>query len=373
VDDSRRRRFQQQLLIRLSWANPLSAMTCAGGIEGKTAVVDGTNDASTYFQLALLDYWMRSDLPGAFDWVCQLPDGDVRYRALKEIIPALAVADSQNTLARLNDLKPAPGEEIYTLLFQHWAATVPAQAIQQWEQLPDRDQHDQSLSAIMTAWMDQQPDAALKWVNDQPDSQSKNQTLATCIGELAKTDAPRALALAESLPIGDWRSSLIAGVFNVWAARDLDAATTACLQLPDGLAKASAWECVLNQRMTKVPAADPTAAVNWVSAFVETNSQPEQVQSVIKAWAEAEPAAVAKWLANLPAGITNADLDTAFLAGAVAKYPEFAGQWATAATNEIQRQKYQVQVAQQWMKSDPAAALKWASGLNLTNEIVPLK
>jgi uncharacterized coiled-coil DUF342 family protein len=373
VDDSRRRRFQQQLLIRLSWANPLSAMTCAGGMEGKIANASDTNDVSIYFQLALLDNWMRSDLPAAFNWVCLLPDGDTRNRALTKIIPALAVADSLNTLARLNDLKPAPSEEIYTRLFQRSAATDPVQAIQQWQQLPNHVQHDQSLCAIMTAWVDQQPDAALKWVNDQPDSPSKSQALATCIGELAKTDATRALTLAESLPVGDWRSSLVAGVFNVWAARDLNAATTACLQLPDGPAKTSAWDSVLNQRMTKVPAADPDTAVNWVSTFVATNSQPEQVQSVIKAWAEAEPAAVAKWLADLPAGITNADLDTAFLEGTVAKYPEFAGQWATAATNEIQRQKYQVQVAQQWMKSDPAAALKWASGLNLTNEIVPLK
>jgi hypothetical protein len=224
----------------------------------------------------------------------------------------------------------------------------------------------------MTAWVDQQPDAALKWVNDQPDSQSKNQALATCIGELAKTDIPRALTLAESLPIGDWRSSLIAGVFNVWATRDLDAATTACLQLPAGPAKDSAWECVLNQRMKSVPVAGPKTVVNWVSAFVKTNSQPEQVQSVIKAWAEAEPAAVAKWLAELPAGTTNKDMDTAFLEGAVVKYPEFAAQWATAVNNPVQRQKYEFQVAEAWMKTDPAAALKWASKLDLMDEILPL-
>ena len=369
VDESRRRRFQQQLLIRLGWVNPLSAMTCAGGMEGKIANANGTNDASTYFQLVVLDNWMKTGLPRAFDWVCQLPDGSARNRALEKIIPALAVTDPQNTLARLNDLKPAPGESIYTQLFQRWAATGPVQAIQQWQQLPDRDQHDQSLCAIMTAWVDQQPEAALNWVNGQPDSQSKNQALATGLGELAKTNPPRALALAESLPTGDWRSSVIAGVFNVWASYDLDAATTACLQLPDSPAKANAWECVLNRRMAKVPAADPETAVNWVSAFIQTNAQPEQVQSVIKAWAESEPAAVADWLANLPAGITNANLDTAFLEGAVAKYPEFAGQWATAATNEIQRQKYQAQVARQWMKTDPAAALKLASSLDLPEEI----
>lgn len=369
LNDQQRSHFQKWLLVRLGWMNPLSAMTCASGIAGKIVNEDETSDSSNYFQLVLLDNWMQTDLSGAFSWACQLPDTDARQRALEKIIPALAVANPQNTFIQLNDLKPAPSEQIFTLLFQRWATHDPVQAIQQWQQIPDHDQDGNILSAIITAWMAQQPDAALDWVKSQPDSESKNKALETCIGELTKTDAPQALALAESLPEGNWRSVVMAGVFNGWAARDLEAATTACLQLPEGIAKENAWDCVLNQRMAKNPAADPEAAVNWLGSFLKTNSQPEQMQSAIKAWAKAEPAAVAQWLATVPAETNSEGMVSAFLEGAVAKYPEYAGQWTQSVTNETDRQKYQIQVARQWLKTDPSAALKWINSLDLPEEI----
>jgi uncharacterized protein (DUF1778 family) len=43
-------------------------------------------------------------------------------------------------------------------------------------------------------------------------------------------------------------------------------------------------------------------------------------------------------------------------------------------TDAAKRQKYQVLVARQWMKADPAAALKWINSLDLPDEIKqPLK
>ena len=52
----------------------------------------------------------------------------------------------------------------------------------------------------------------IAWVKSQPDAESMHQALATCIGELAKTDVPGALALAESLPEGAWRNTLISSI-----------------------------------------------------------------------------------------------------------------------------------------------------------------
>ena len=139
VDDQQRSHFQKWLLIRLGWANPASAMTCASAIDEKIVNDAGLNDSGLYFQLAVLDNWMQTDFPGAFNWACQLPDADSRQRALDKII---------------------------------------------------------------------------HWVKSQPDSESKNKALENCITELAKTDAPRALALAESLPEGAWRNAVMAGLLN---------------------------------------------------------------------------------------------------------------------------------------------------------------
>jgi hypothetical protein len=115
--------------------------------------------------------------------------------------------------------------------------------------------------------------------------------------------------------------------------------------------------------------ADPEAAVNWLCSFPENNPQTEQVQSVIKAWSHGEPAAVAKWLANLPAGTAGDGMAGAFLDGAVVKYPEFAGEWTKTITDATRRQQFQIQVARQWMKSDPSAASKWTDSLDLPDEV----
>ena len=135
VDDQERSHFQKWLLIRLGWANPVSAMTNASAIAGKIVNDEGLVDSDLYFQLAVLDNWMQTDWPGAFNWVCQLPDADGYQRAFDKIV---------------------------------------------------------------------------RWVQFQPDSEARNKALINCIGELAKTDIPSALALAGSLPEGDRRSTLIA-------------------------------------------------------------------------------------------------------------------------------------------------------------------
>ena len=117
LNDQLRSHFQKWLLIRLGWANPVSAMTLASAIEGKMMTDEGLSDAARSLQLAVLDNWMQTDFPGA-----------------------------------------------------------------------------------------------LNWVKSQTDSESKNQMLVACIRELAKTDVRGALALAEALPEGDWRSTAISSL-----------------------------------------------------------------------------------------------------------------------------------------------------------------
>jgi hypothetical protein len=86
VDDQERSHFQKWLLVRLGWANPVSAMTNASAIAGKIVNEEGLDDSNLYFQLAVLDNWMQTDLSGAFHWVCQLPDANAHQRALDKII-----------------------------------------------------------------------------------------------------------------------------------------------------------------------------------------------------------------------------------------------------------------------------------------------
>lgn len=357
LDDQQRSHFQKWLLVRLGWLNPQSAMTNASVIDGKIVNDDGVSDSNLYLQLAVLDNWMRTDLSGAFNWVCQLPDADSRSRALKKIIPALASHNPQNALARLNDLQPVPDERIYALLFQRWAAKDPVQAIQQREQIPGHDQGDNILCAIMTVWVDQQPDAALDWVKSQPDSESRNKALETCIQELAKSDASRALALAESLPEGAWRCAVVAGLFNDWAARDLEAATTACQRLPDDMDKDAAWKCVLNQRIAKYPASAAESVKNLPPGDYRQNA----VEELCRHWAVTDAPAALTWAQSLPSEAEQVAAFNQVVANWARKDPQaamqFAGQHPGLSGDALGK------IAEAWSQSNWTAATNWVESL----------
>jgi hypothetical protein len=107
-------------------------------------------------------------LPGAFNWVCQIRDADSRSRALEKIIPALAADNPQNTLARLNDLQPAPDERIYQILFQCWAERDP-QTAEQFAKQHFALSGD-ALTAITEAWLQSDWSGGLQEINlpDRP-------------------------------------------------------------------------------------------------------------------------------------------------------------------------------------------------------------
>ncbi len=124
LNDQQRSHFQKWLLVRLGWVNPLSAMTTASAMERNIVNDEGLSDTCGFFQLAVLDNWMKSNLPEALSWVLQLPDSDTQQRALEKIIPALAADNPQSPLAWLNNLESASDERIYQLLFQRRSAAT---------------------------------------------------------------------------------------------------------------------------------------------------------------------------------------------------------------------------------------------------------
>jgi hypothetical protein len=114
---------------------------------------------------------------------------------------------------------------------------------------------------------------------------------------------------------------------------------------------------------------EPAMALDWLRSFPSTNAQPEAVKSVVKSWSGQEPAAVTNWLAQLPPDTDTNGLAEIFLDTVAGKYPAFAAQWTESVTNETQRQAFQIQVARQWLKMDPAAAEHWINRLELPADV----
>jgi uncharacterized coiled-coil DUF342 family protein len=90
-------------------------------------------------------------------------------------------------------------------VLDNWTKTDWAGAFNWVCQLPSADSRQRALDSIIRS------------LHSQPDSESKNQALEDCIGELAKTDVPGALNLAEFLPEGFRRDTIMA---SLWMKAD---------------------------------------------------------------------------------------------------------------------------------------------------------
>lgn len=229
-------------------------------LKSSAIIVD--DQQRRHFQETLLAAWMQTNLPAAFAASCELADADFRQRALEKIIPALSADHLTNALARLNELPTAPGEELYQRLFQRWAALDPVSALQARQQIPNQDADDKMLGIILTTWMAQQPTDAWRWVQSQPESDSKANALQVWIGELSKTNLPQALALAESLPESAARSTMIA---RLWLQTDPFAA------------------CDWLNRLGLSPTINPPATVAWPWTTLRPTTAPVETERLSKA------------------------------------------------------------------------------------------
>jgi len=86
-------------------------------------------------------------------------------------------------------------------VLDNWMQTDWAGAFHWVCHLPDADLRQRALDKI------------IRFAQSQLDATAKNLALLNCIGELAKTDVPAALALAESLPATDERDMLITSLW----------------------------------------------------------------------------------------------------------------------------------------------------------------
>lgn len=117
-----RRRSLDQL------AAEISAAEIPGALAASAVMAD--DPLRRYFQLAVLNNWLKADLPGAIHWVYQLPDSETKNQALEACLDELAKTDMPGALALAESLPT--GAQRSALLAQLWLKAEPFTA---WEWL----------------------------------------------------------------------------------------------------------------------------------------------------------------------------------------------------------------------------------------------
>lgn len=380
----------------------------------------------------LFSEWSARDLAAATTAFQQLPEGMAKTKAGESVLLAQITQDPAAAMGNVTNLPVGDfRQNAFTELSRHWAGTNAPAALAWAQSLPPTAEQTNVVNQAIAAWANKDPQAAMQYAIEHPEL--PGEAVGSIAAALPITDLPAATNWVISLPDGEKKDKALFGLIEIWSETDPKGLATYVLTLPAGYIQsqcltAACRELVVHDfpgtvemlkpiadddlrrqfleqagrggdfphmeqtakyiatmltgddqqaaikgLLASWPQSDPESAANWLASFPETNSQPEHLQSVIKDWAQTEPTAAARWLATMPAGTNSEATTSAFLEGSVVKYPEFAAQWTQSVTNDAQRQKYQVQVAREWMKTDPTAAAKWINQQNLPDELKQLK
>jgi len=247
---------------------------------------------------------------------------------IAEIDPQLAMAEALNT----------PNAEtrsrMVSNVVQYLARNNPADAVNYLDQIPNGQQKLEAGRHLASAWISQDPEAAVAWILGQ-DKETAGQMIQMVAHRLVGSDIDMAIQL---LPKMDERNqastrqqiaqrlatirspgeaqsfirqfegqpgydqlqaSVVAGV----AQTDVLMAKQLADQLVDSTARDSAYTQLIAQQAQT----DPTEAARWLYSINSESARGAAAGQLASKWYAYNPAAAARWVSNLPAGSLRDD------------------------------------------------------------------
>lgn len=181
------------------------------------------------------------------------------------------------------------------------------------------------------------------------------QTLGGRFERLAAKDLGAALEMAESLN-EDERSEALAAVMRVWLQISRESALRHLRECPD-----AAFRTMILERAGRTLAVvDPATALSLAGEFVTGQKRDEYVNSVVHAWAEADPEEAARWTRRLPDADQRGRLQGSIAIEWAQQSPAAAADFvATEISAGGRQEEAALTVALRWASLDPAAAAGW--------------
>lgn len=263
---------------------------------------------------------------------------------------ALAWAQSQHD--------PTLRQRLLVAVIQAWGESFPAAAMN-WAMAQIGEARQPSVAAALTGALRTQPAVALTIAQnllvDEPGFGEG------CVGSLiSRFSAARDFAMAWQLTTvapDDFRASWMNAVFRSWAEDQPQDAMQALQSVPDTGLRETLFQSAVNGWAAGSPASLAAYAVTLPPGA----DRELAVKQAMDNWSLQDPAAMAAWLNTLPSG---ADFDrgvTLILArtdGANLS-PATAVQWVESIGNPTLRYDSLAQVLREWSQTDPAAAVDY--------------
>ena len=265
--------------------------------------------------------------------------------------------------------------------FSELARRDRTQAISRMENLTGL-QLASAVSAIGTAWAEQEPAAALAWLAARPPAErananagayGSNDSLLLAFGNWVERARGDATAWAGALPAGATRDAIHTRLAQILVARGEPAEATRLLANLGSAADPKTFGSVAAAWASR----DPQAAADWAIAQPPGPAQSSALAGVVGRWANDNSAGVEDWLAQFPPGdardrsiVAFLSRNSAWTAGNAERIAEFDA-WFDLIDDPWPRAQAAVRSFWTRNRRDPAGARAWLSSLpNLDPEVV---
>jgi hypothetical protein len=409
------------LIERWAKLNPMAAIDFAKGIK----ISRERNSALR----AAVKGWAEVDLSAAKEWAVAL-QGPMKDGALRGLITAMVESDPKGACALVQKLDQEVDGELAEELFDQWTERDPSEAAAHVSQLPKGIFQDQAIqvvaerwasndltgalawaetmwdqklsrasgnripaghdaiSSVLQAWLRQNADAAIQWIEQQSDEKKRSGVLTALIALEGDRDPEQAAHLiTDKLQPGDLQDKALKDLAYRWSFCDTKGALAWVEQLADprlqqlllpGIAFAFDFspegaqeaitlaekvggphsETTIKRALGGWVGQDPAAAAAWVEKRAPNK---DYYYGIAYSWVKKEPKGATEWVGNLP----QSPAREAFLQdiAAMMKYnyiePLVATQWVAGITDASKREEAYANIAKTWLPRDAEAARAW--------------
>lgn len=311
-------------------------------------------------------------------------------------VPAAAIAgpidrDFSREARRIDSLPAGSARDVaITALLTAWMMQDPVAALGWVRSLSLGDQK-RHLADALTSWSTREPKAALDYARGLPAGLLKREAVDRVLRAWAKADGSGAINYARALPAGRDRAEFIRTVVNTLSADQPEIAAALLGEIPatgnrtaladsiaTNLARAngfgvgfqwasslgnrderqSAMKSVVNDEIVR---GDPAAVLNTVLQITDSNFRGELISGALNRLAQDDPGAAVALLNQLPTAEQNPAAWRGIIAGWAAADPAAAADFArTQLTGPNYEESIRAAMSA-WNRLDPRAASQYAA------------
>ncbi len=235
-----------------------------------------------------------------------------------------------------------------------------------FDEIPMRNEHREEYQMLIYAWAAFDPQAALKFVDENANSRSinKNDLMNPLVASWASEDPDATLEWINELPEGERSSQLMAGLMEGWATKDPYAAAE---YLQENVEPGKDREKLAGEIASHLFKQDPSDAAKWAESQADLGFRAEAFEELAEDWASVDPLALAGWLREHADEEYSAEAFQDLARAWVSEDPSAATEYFEGLPDGVAKETGIYEMAVTWGKDDLGALGEWLNGLPDSN------